>query len=345
MDIAAVDAWLAEYETGFEKLALAQQRPECVFEGGISFRRVSWRAIVGRGLSRVVVWRARRRFEQRDLDRPLGDLAITLRFSRDLRPRGGMLAQFVSVYLDRLCCRELAQPLACSDGLSLQQCDDLRRLLSEHEAKSRGRFAEAMKWEYLWTQGLLHDLQYRVGDLSPEVLKESDVDASVDSPLDCLRLLLGPHVVGTGPVAEAKYGEECKRLPPDHPLLAGWTVDGKLMSDDAFAKEVDAMNRVFATVLAAANQTTLQQLRLSRMPTPPSPCKIRESLCFLNPPGNPSPWHCSVTRSRCGAPSARSHCVAGNSTTTARRPIWKPRSRRPGCRRCPSTPTPIGRCG
>ena len=37
VDNAAVDAWLAEYEPGFEKLAIAQKRPECVFETRCGF--------------------------------------------------------------------------------------------------------------------------------------------------------------------------------------------------------------------------------------------------------------------------------------------------------------------
>lgn len=70
---------------------------------------------------------------------------------------------------------------------------------------------------------------------------------------------------------------------PDHPLVAGWTVKGKLMSDDDFAKEVDAMNRVYALILDPADQTTRDGLHASRDPAIVEPLRTTDVAVLFEP--------------------------------------------------------------
>ena len=88
VDMAAVDAWLADYDVGFQKLAAAQQRPRCVFQTGLRIDTLTAHSQAARQVARVALWRTRRDIERGDSERPIEDLKTVLRLSRDLRPRG-----------------------------------------------------------------------------------------------------------------------------------------------------------------------------------------------------------------------------------------------------------------
>ena len=283
VDNAAVDAWLTEYEPGFEKLAIAQKRPECVFETGVCSVSLLPHVQAAREVARVVTWRTRRDLQQGEYDRPIRDIETTLRVSRDLQRRGGWVCQLVSVAIDQLCCQEVVVPFLHADGIEKKHCIRLLAVLDRHEADSHRRFAEGIRAEYVMARKILYDFQHHTGGCSPQFLKDMDVRGPANSPLTYLQLLGALGDAGCGRMAAEKYGKGAAGLPPDHPLVAGWTVNGKLMSNDDFAKEVDALNRVYATILDSADRTTRERLDICRDAEIYEPLRDTKVALFVEP--------------------------------------------------------------
>jgi len=283
VDEMAVDTWLAEYETGFEKLAEAQKRPQCVFETGIGVAALLPHAQAVREVARVVKWRTRRDVAQGDLERPLQDVEIVLRLSRDIQPRGGMVCQLVSVAVDGLCCEEIITQILRADGIGHEHCDRLIGELTRHEAASQRRIAEGMRAEYLLARTYLHDFQHHTGDLSPQALEDMGLRGRADTPLACLQLLISLSVGGDGRLVKEKYGRGAAGLTPDHPLVAGWKHNGRLLSDADYAGEVTALNTVYASILSNADRTTLDRLRASRDPAVVEPLRDTQVALLFEP--------------------------------------------------------------
>ena len=132
----AIDALLALYDEGFVKLARAQERPRCVFQTALGYTaRVPPRH--GRSPCRPRPrLKVRREPEQGSLIRATNDLSRLLRLSRDLRPRGFLIVDFVSISLDRTAIDDIVLPLLADPALTVQHCDRILALLAEHEARS-----------------------------------------------------------------------------------------------------------------------------------------------------------------------------------------------------------------
>ncbi|OHB66210.1 MAG: hypothetical protein A2V70_12275 [Planctomycetes bacterium RBG_13_63_9] len=248
VDNAAVDAWLANYEVGFEKLAAAQQRPKCVFQTGRSLHSLFPHIQAARQVARVVTWRTRRDLQHGDLQRPLQDLKMLLRLKRDLQVRGLLVTQLVSVAVDGQCC-ELVRMILNAPGVQVEHCDRLLALLAEHEAKAIDPFVEGNRAEYICYRLALHDLQHRTGSFDPQTMKKIwGIQGDVTSPLACFRVFtaLGGR---SSPEQLAKLAATLQGK-----LLPGAWSGGKMLSDQDYAKEVDALNRFFASILALAEQ-------------------------------------------------------------------------------------------
>ena len=261
VDKADVDAWLAQYDVGFQKLAAAQQRPRCVFQTGLSFDSLLPHSHAARQVARVVKWRTRRDLERGDFQRPIQDLETVLRLSRDLRPRGVEVSQLVSIAVDGICCQQMVPEILAAPAVQTQHCDRLLALLVEHEAKAIDPFLEANRAWYFMDRQILHDLQHRTGSLDPQYMKEElEVKGDVNSPMACIALLIQFDAIGS-PLAAEKYGALAggSRPPggaeaPTLPLLPSAFSGGKMLADDDYVKEVDALNRVYASILALADQ-------------------------------------------------------------------------------------------
>ena len=266
VDNAAVDAWLAQYDVGFEKLAAAQQRPRCVFQTGLSFHSLLPHAQKARQVARVVDWRTRRDLQRGDFQRPIQGLETVLRLSRDLRPRGDTICQLVSIALDGICCRQMVPAILTTPGIQAEHCDRLLALLIEHEAEAVDPFLEASRAQYFIDRKILHDLQHRTGSLDPQYMREAfGIRGNVDSFMACLTFLNKFDAIGS-PLAREKYGALAggSRPPagaeaPTLPLLPGAFSGGKMLADDDYVKEVDALNRVYASILALAGQPNLRR--------------------------------------------------------------------------------------
>jgi hypothetical protein len=238
VDAAAVDAWLANYDLGFEVLAAAQLRAECFFQPGRSFHSLWPHIQAARAVGNVVVWRTRRDIERGDLERPLQDLKLLLRLSRDLQVRGGLVAQFVTIALNERCC-ELVRMILNAPGVNTAQCDGLLALLAEHEAKALDAFVEGNRAEYINSRQALHDLQHRTGTFDPKTMKDDlQLAGDVTSPLACIKFFA--ELGGNNPNVSAKMAALQGKLLP-----GAWT-GGKMLSDEDYAKEVAPGDSRFA---------------------------------------------------------------------------------------------------
>ena len=249
VDHAAVDAWLAEYETGFEKLATAQKRPRCVFQTGRSLHSPFPHTQAAREVARVVTWRTRRDLQRGDFQRPIEGLQTVLRLSRDLRPRGAVVCQMVSIAVDGICCEQMVSAILTAPTVQTRHCDRLLALLAEHEAQRIDAFVEGNRADYICYRLALHDLQHRTGSFDPQLMQDIwGRSGDMTSPLACFRIFtdLGG---GSSPEQLAKLAATLKGK-----LLPGAWSGGKMLSDEDYAKEVDALNHFFASILALAEQ-------------------------------------------------------------------------------------------
>ncbi len=270
IDNAAVDQWLAEYETGFQKLAQAQQCPQCVFETGLSIDSLSVNANAARDVARVVGWRTRRDLEQGDLERPVQGVEMLLRLSRDVRPRAELGTQLVVASLERTCCVETASGLRgivpgeglipsilSSPDIKPEHCDRLLAALLQHEAEAIDPFLEGCRAEYLIARKALHDLQHRTGTFELRYMQDVlGVKGSVDAPFACIKTLFQFHDYSNR-MARERFNTQA----PPPPAMLGWNAGGKIFPDNEYAKEVTALNLAYARVLALTEQTSLQRFK------------------------------------------------------------------------------------
>jgi len=280
VDNADVDAWLANYDTGFDKLAAAQQRPKCMFQTGRSPHSLMSPIQVARQVGWVVQWRTRRDIQRGDMERPLQDLKMLLRLSRDLRIRGMSVSQFVSVALDDRCC-DLVRVTLNAPDIDVGHCDRLLALLVEHETKAIDTFLEVNRAEYIFYRQMLHDLQHRTGSFDPQIMRDVwGVSGEVISPLACFKII--SDLGGYGPQQLAKIAARLKGA-----LLPGAWQGGKMLSDEDYAKEVEAVNRFFASILTLAEQPNLWRMRGEEIEAALAPSRktLRETTLvdFLQP--------------------------------------------------------------
>ena len=247
VDSTAADAWLANYDIGFEKLIEAQQRPKCMFQTGLGVSTLMPHLQVARQVGRVAQWRTRLDIQRGNLDRSLQDVRIQLRLTRDLRVRGALVAQLVAIAVDNQCCQRV-RTILNAPGIDVGDCDRLLALLTEHEAKAIDAFSEGNRAEYIHSRQTLHDLQYRTGGFDPKTMKETwGLSGDVNSPLACIKLFT--DLTGSSPQQLAKATARLQGA-----LLPGAWQGGKMLSDEDYAKEVEALNRYYASILALAEQ-------------------------------------------------------------------------------------------
>lgn len=162
VDRADLDRVCEEHALGFQKLAEAQQRPECVFETALDFTATLPHAQDAREVARVALLRNYRCLQSGDVNVAIGDIAIMLRLSRDLRRRAPMVSQLVSMTIDAIC-KDMIADVAGAKETTIPQCDRLLAELHRHRGESVDCFLEGLKTEYVMSRALLHDLEHKNG--------------------------------------------------------------------------------------------------------------------------------------------------------------------------------------
>jgi hypothetical protein len=237
---AQKDALLAEYEPGWQKIVAAQKRPKCVFQPGLGISALLPHAQASRQVARVAIERTRRALERNDQEAALEDLRIILRLSRDLRPRGSITSQLVSVALNQVSYRALAAPIVAHPGFSGRTSASLLKILKDHDRAMVDPYAEALMTEYLMTRHTMRDAIKR----GPELARELGAEPG-DSLYGTLRKFNGPPTS-----APAKDPQDL-------------AIDAAIaeMTLATARKDVDRENRYFRALLALTPRRPIDRLR------------------------------------------------------------------------------------
>ncbi len=174
-NVAERDAFLQDVAIGFQKLSEAQKRPDCVFD-------VNWNApyhvfipLAAREVLRVGKLQVGRDIERGEFDAAIRTIGSLLRFSRDLRRRTPLAFQYLAEALTTMTIHDMVIPVLKSPNFKASQCDDLLRLLVQHETSLRATdpFLAKLRGDYLLKRLLLHDLQHQSGEFAESRFQEA----------------------------------------------------------------------------------------------------------------------------------------------------------------------------
>ncbi len=168
-----IDRILQEHETGFQLLARAQRKHECVFETGVDVTTLIPHVQAARAVARVQRVRAWRELQDNDIDAVLEQLRVVLRLRRDIGHRSSEITTLVAVAIDSMACDGIVHDLLLHPSLNESHCDLALELLSEQEQKYDDGLRRGWQGAFTTTRVMLHDLRFRSGPLSPEKLAES----------------------------------------------------------------------------------------------------------------------------------------------------------------------------
>ena len=290
VNAAELDAWLAEHEAGFKKLALAQQRPRCMFPCALSIDSLLNPIQASRWAARAVMYRTRRDLQRGDFERPIQGVESVLRLSRDIRYRGDEMSQLVSVAIDSMCCDLTIRETLAAAGLRPEHCDRLLAALTRHEAEASDPFLEGQQVNYLKARKILYDLEHRTGTFDKQYMKEKlGYRGSVDSPLSCIDLMASVGFVASvggfgGPLAAKKWGTGGSARPAEGTPAAKKLEQAiQAMTADDYAREAQAINRVYGAVLALEDRTMLERSRACTAPGLAEPLRDTNVAVFLEP--------------------------------------------------------------
>ena len=147
--LSEVEAVLAKAQPVVKKLDEAQQRPHCIFITGLRLDSLLPSVQGSRTLARLAciqLYHARVTGNFKEAEQAV---RRTLRLSRDLRPRGVMIAQLVSWTIDGVVLSAVTDFTLAQPGLKVKDCDRLLALLVEHEREAVPSVAEGIKTEYV----------------------------------------------------------------------------------------------------------------------------------------------------------------------------------------------------
>jgi hypothetical protein len=181
VDRAAMRTVLEGYETGFQKLAQAQKRPQCVFENGIGIMSLLPHVQLCRRVTRIASLRALASIERGDFTAPVDDIARVLRMTRDIQARGPVITQQVYAAMVAVTAKDVVIPVLSSPRLRGTQCNRLIKVLTDHEARALDGYSEGAKAEYLMARSTLFDLAGRPGDRDRAAADKAKADLVRDA--------------------------------------------------------------------------------------------------------------------------------------------------------------------
>jgi hypothetical protein len=167
-----LDEAIKPFEEGFHKIILAQRRPECMFVTAIDASTPLPHVQGTRTVIRVAQLRIARDLRRGDVNAAIDDVATCLHLSRDLRRRGVLIAQLVSISLESFVEITIMPGILASPDLQAKDCDRLLQVLQEHEAKGLDRRRESLKAEYVLARSMVRDLSGRNAEVAGPRLAE-----------------------------------------------------------------------------------------------------------------------------------------------------------------------------
>lgn len=165
---AELDAMLREYSVAYQKLVLAQQRPNCVFEIGWDSASSIPLVFASRSALRFIKLKVEREVALGRFDQAVASIGVALRFSRDLRRRTPSVYQAVAQALDSLAFQTAIIPILRSPKLPISHCDQLIKLLTQHEAtlEQINPYLTGLRGDYIIRVLLLQQMRDRSGELA-----------------------------------------------------------------------------------------------------------------------------------------------------------------------------------
>jgi len=186
------------YAGAFAKLAEAQKRKRCAFDAGLGLDAMLHHAQASRAVLRLLDWRVEFKLAAGQIGSALDDVNMALRLARDLRPRGPLICQLVSVALDAVIAQALIGRVLAVPGLTSADCDRLLELLARHDREGVDSACEGFRVEYLSLRDLLHRLKWKekLGDLvgSPSSSNGTVLARDFDKVTDDKRLEIAARV-------------------------------------------------------------------------------------------------------------------------------------------------------
>jgi len=167
---AQVDQVLNDAALVVQQIDLAQSKPKCVFVTGYSIDTLLPHVQAARGLTRISILQLYQSRVKGDFSIAEDAIRRALRLSRDLRPRGPVVSQLVSIALDGMLLAGIDRLTLNDQQLTAEQCDRILALLLEHQQRGLDRHDEGLKLEYIMLRNLIDQL--RTGRLTPERLME-----------------------------------------------------------------------------------------------------------------------------------------------------------------------------
>jgi hypothetical protein len=164
LPVAAVDEVIKQYNEGFRKLAEAQHRERCLFEGPLNTEIGNAAPVMpphfdgARTVTRIASLRVQRAVQRGDFDAAIRDVETVLRLATDLRPRGGYVSQLMSATLFQVVGFNLVPAILASARLRAADCDRLLKALARYDAvMPDDGYAEGLRAAYLNVRASLRD--------------------------------------------------------------------------------------------------------------------------------------------------------------------------------------------
>ena len=267
----SIDALVFEFDTGFRKLDWAQQQPRCVFETGLdATARVPHVQTVGH-VGRVARLKVHRELERGEFDAAFRDLSRLLRLSRDLLPRGLIIAGMVSAATDRVAIENIVVPMLNAKGLTAEHCDRILALLIEHETRSLDPYVEGLRADYVLTRATLYALVF-----DQEALRKAWVSFGTPAGRSIVAEIAEPVVTGierAGAAVPRPAVGQPKAAPaqPITPLSDIPDLDARIArtTPEELAAQVEKVNELYRGLLEVADAPYPDRVRKSteRLPS------------------------------------------------------------------------------
>lgn len=292
---------LSSLLTGFKKIETAQTRPECVFETGRSISAIAPHASAARIFLKAAVLKTDHELNRSDVDAAIRNVDTVLRLSRDLRPQGPMVCQFIASMLSGVNLTQITGPILSHPSLTVAQCDQLLEILETHEGKAIDCYAEGLRANYLMQQILLHDIEHGSGDFSPEGLQSSFWGTS--QPPSTIAEAIVLQMQQTGGTGGGSFDRQRYLSATEKALV-------HMASSGAYDKQRAYLNDAFGKLLATADASFAQQNAVAKQVQDELHKPTRDM--YLVTVFAQSPWMCLyvITRNRIALQAIKCQCAA-----------------------------------
>jgi hypothetical protein len=180
--LASVEQAMQKTQPALGLLDTAQLKKQCVFVTGLRMDSNFFHAMSSRAFARICLLQLYHAGVEGDFAEAEKSVARTLRLSRDLRPRGTMICQLVSVAVDGMVMESIADFTLPQNGLTAENCDRLLSLLDEHQRESVPCVVEGMRMEYVIFRNGMEDMKQGNGPAQGIVALPPGALAKMDWP-------------------------------------------------------------------------------------------------------------------------------------------------------------------